>query len=270
MRCFIPASLFGFILTACVHRPPPLEFGPEGALHSAQEVLARLDAQEQSIQSLKGEGKLGVDSPQAKGSVGLLVAVAPGGRLHLETLDFFGHPVAVLASDGKRFGLWQSQEGRYYRGPASPENLSRFLPVVLPPGELGDLLVGRAPRLEGAELGPLTVDPEEAAYRLTLSRGKAVQTLWVDPRLFRVRKSTVRNIPGYDLSFQRLDPQSGLFHEATLRAPAAKTTLTLTYGDVKPNASPEDGLFAIRPPAHAIVVEVDAHGVPLSTHPDPE
>src|SRR5215218_10329768 len=198
-----------FLTLLCTGCPKRMDFGPQGEVTDPAALLALVREAEGKVATLQGESRLRVDSPDAKGTVTLFGAIARPGMLHLETLDFFGKPLAVLVSDGRRFGLYQAQENRYYRGPATPENLSRFLPVVIPGEELVALMLGQAPRLAVA---PVSVrsDAKEGGYVLTLEgevpsaqggRVKATQVLVVHPQHYRVLRSEVRGVSAYDLRF---------------------------------------------------------------------
>lgn len=259
----VPLAL---LLSACpVHR---LDFGRDGEAKSAAELLKRVALAETTLIALKGDAKLGVDSPQGKGSVTLFVAVQHPAYLHIEQLDFFGRPQGVLVTDGERFGLYDSQAGQYYRGPASAPNLARFLPVVLPPRELAGLLLGRVARLP-AEDGQLSVDDKKGVYVLTLSRSGVTQRLEVQPPSHRVVKSTVTGIKAYDLELGDIQDYGAvtLPKRIVLDAPAAKTKVELVYKDVALNEPPDMTLFDLEPPEDVPVVEVDAQGRPVQASP---
>ena len=72
-------------------------------------------------------------------------------------------PVASLVSNGARFGVYQAQGNTYYQGPASPENVSRFLPVVLPSEELVAVMLGQVPFIP-AERKTLELDRDKGVY----------------------------------------------------------------------------------------------------------
>jgi hypothetical protein len=254
-----PAFALSCLLAAgCVHRPalrPP----PEPL--TAGQVLARVKAADSAVLGVRGEARLKARTPQGRGAVTLYVAAQRPGLLRLESLDFFGRPQAVLVSDGQRFGLHQVSEGRFYRGPASPENLSRFLPVVLPAEELLGLLLGEAPVLAGAH-PQVRWDADPAAWALELRAGGVVQRLQVDAGNFRVRESRVEGMPAYDLRFSDVREVGGAFlpHVLVLEAQAAQTELELVYKDPEVNAPVDLGLFDLAPPLDVPVVEVDAQG----------
>jgi hypothetical protein len=253
-----------FLLVLCLGCPKRIAFGPEGELTDPAAVLQRVQQAEARIQAAQGEARLGVDSPQQRGSVGLFVAARRPALLHLEPLDFFGRPLGVLASDGDTFGLYSAEENRVYRGPASPENVSRFLPVVLPAPELVAVMLGEAPRLQPESLA-LAVDSERRAYRLTLRRGEVVQTLWVHPTLFRVVRSEVRGTAAYDLAFDDFLERDGLVfpRKVVLASQAGQARLELSYKDVTLNGEADPELFQLVAPEGVPVVEVDARGEPL-------
>src|SRR5712664_1097350 len=136
------AALFLGMFLGCAKR---IDFGPAGEIRNAQELLKLTDQAERQILSIKGEARLRVSSPKSSGTLNILAAVLDPDKLHLESLNFFGKPQAILKTTGGRFGLLDAEAGKYYRGPASQENLSRFMPVALPVEELAAIMLGRAP-----------------------------------------------------------------------------------------------------------------------------
>jgi hypothetical protein len=259
---FLPVVLA--ISTGCPKRI--VDFGKDGEPRSAEELLKRITFAESQIYALKGDARLGVDSPQGKGSVTLFAAVAHPAFIHLEQLDFFGRPQGVLVTDGTRFGLYNSQDGKYYRGPASPANLGRFLPVVMPPKELAAVMLGRAPRIPVDSL-EMRFDDGKQLLVLVINRGKVRQTLLVQPPSYRVVKSTAENLTAYDLSFGDIVTENGvtLPKEAHLDAKIAKTSVDLIWKDVAINEAPDLTLFEMEPPEGVEVIEVDANGDPART-----
>ena len=259
-------SLFLMLLLAsCVKR---IDFGDHGELQDARSLLGLSDQEEQRIQSLQGDAKLTVQSPQGNGTLSLYVAVQRPASLHLETLDFFGKPLAVLVSDGVHFGLYQAQENRYYEGPASAQNVSRFLPVVIPPDELARLLLGGVPQLPDPN-PTLSLDRDAGVYRVTLQQGAAHQILAVDPTTLRVKTSEVRGTQGYDVTLEDFGDYGSVHfpRKLDLDAPSEKSTLVLRYTQVSLNAPVDPTLFAAAPPVNVPVVQVDALGRPVGEQP---
>src|SRR5215472_2607681 len=148
------AAFFLALSLGCAKR---IDFGPSGEVRSAEELLRLIDLAERQVTSVKGEARLRVSSPSRGGTLNPFVAVAEPDNLHLEALNFFGKPQNILVSSRTRFALLDGEAGKYFRGPASPQNLSRFMPVAVPVPELMSMLLGRAPRIF-ASSASLTLD----------------------------------------------------------------------------------------------------------------
>ena len=253
-----------FLVLVCSGCPKRLDFGPQGRITQAEELFRLTSAAQDQVATLQGDGKLRVDAPQGRGTVSVFLAASRPGLLRVEMFDFFNRPLAVLVTDGARFGLVQFQENKFYQGPATPQNLSRFLPLALPSEELVSVMLGRVPFLP-ADAMTLSVDEKEAVYVLTLTRGDVSQVLQVDPRTLRVVRSQVRGAPVYDLEYGRFETHGALLlpHEVTLRASTADTSLGLRYTDVTPNGTLDLTLFDLTPPEDTPVVDVDEGGQAL-------
>jgi hypothetical protein len=210
-----------------------------------------------------------IDSPSMRGSVNELVAPEKPARLRLETLDFFGNPVAVLVADGDRFGFYDDRTRTFWRGDATPENVSQFLPVVLEPAELVTILCGSAPLLPGR---PLEAEPQGRRARLVIGAGDIGQQLLLGDGLVveasRVRRSDpdpAAQAAFYDLDFDRFRERDGARfpHEVTLEAASASARVRMTWrDDVEVNGRLERGLFDLEPPRGAKVVELPP-GAPM-------
>src|SRR5690606_17937388 len=107
------------------------------------------------------EARLSAELREGSGKVGQFVLAERPDRVRLETLSFFGQPLAVLTSDGTTFRLHDLENGRFYEGPATAGNVSQLLPVRIPPEELVSLLLGVPPLVTGAEPVLLRVDEEK-------------------------------------------------------------------------------------------------------------
>lgn len=255
------ALLLASMLTGCP--PHRIEFGPQGEITDPEALLHLISEAEAKTISVNGEAKVHLETPEAKGAFSMFIALSRPALVHLEPLDFFGRPQGVLVVNGQQFGLYQGQENRYYRGPASPENVSRFLPIVLPAPELVQVMLGVVPRIT-AGTAELVTNDKCGCYVLTLHNGGVTQRLEVDPRLFRVTKSELRGINAYDLElgdFEEHGPTSFPKH-IMLRSEAAHVEVDLRYGDVTLNEAPDLTMFDLEPPEGAEVVDVDAQGRP--------
>ncbi|WP_224245649.1 DUF4292 domain-containing protein [Hyalangium gracile] len=259
-----------FLVLLCSGCPHRIEFGPEGPIDDPERLFTLVTKAQENLVTLQGDAKLHVSSPQGSGTLSVFLAISRPGLLHMETFDFFNRPVAALVSDGQRFGLYQTEGNVFYQGPASPENVSRFLPVVLPSEELVAVMLGQVPFIP-AERKTLELDRGEGVYVLKLFRGPVTQTLQVHTKYHRVVRSEVRGVPGYDLAFGNIKQEGSVVFpkEVKLLAEVAETELRLRYSDVTLNGPPDLTLFELAPPEGARVVEVDARGREVAPGPAP-
>jgi hypothetical protein len=253
------------MLLGCAKR---IDFGPTGEVRDARELLKLTDQAERQILSVKGGARLRVGSPKASGTLNVFAAVRDPDKLHIESLNFFGKPQGILFTTGGHFGLLDADAGKYYRGPASQENLSRFIPVALPVPELVAIMLGRAPRI-AFSAASLKVDTARRSYVVALEGNGLQQTLWVDPASHRVRRSEVRGPKPYDLSFDDFQGFASTEYprQTTLVVPSEATRLELKYRDLELNPRLDGSLFELAPPSGMTVVEVDEAGNPRALAP---
>jgi outer membrane lipoprotein-sorting protein len=254
----LAAIFLGLLGAGC---PKRIDFGSTGEIKDVGVLLKLTDEAESKVRSIKGEARSRVNSPRSKGAVNLFVAASRPTLVHLEFLNFFGKPQAVLVSDGKSFGLFNSDEGKYYRGPASPTNLSRILPVPMPVQELAALMLGLAPRIS-AEPVSLSIDAEARTYLVTLARGPVVQRLWIDPSSYRVLRSELTGERAYLAVFEDFTDAGGATYprKIILDAPNPAAHLELRYRDAEVNSKLDPSLFKLEPPPGVPVVELDEDG----------
>ncbi|WNG35978.1 DUF4292 domain-containing protein [Archangium violaceum] len=253
-----------FLALICSGCPKRIDFGPTGPITQAEELFRLTSAAQDRVATLQGDGKLRVQSPQGSGTVSAYLAASRPGLLRVEMFDFFNRPIAVLVTDGQRFGLFQAQENKYYQGPATPRNLSRFLPIALPSEELVSVMLGKVPFIP-AERMTLALDNEQGLYVLTLHRGSVAQVLHIHPKYLQVVRSEVRGAPAYGLEYDGFKEKGGVLfpHEVRLVASTADTSLGLRYTDITLNESPDLTLFDLSAPEDVPVVEVDEGGEAL-------
>jgi len=249
-------------LLGCPRAPPP-DLSADPA-----ELLAAVRAHHGKVTRVQGSARLTVDAPGARGTMEALAAAEAPDRLRIEVLDFFGAPAAALVAAGGSFVFFDARRGTWYRGPATPENVSHFLPVALPPEELAAVLLGAPPLLPGPAV---SAEPGRGVMHLALASGDLIQRLEVGAEAAveasRVRRRTAAGEEphGYDLSFSRFRHREGQRFpgEVRLDARAAGARLALAWReDLVVNGPPDPGLFRLEPPAGARVVDLPAGKAP--------
>jgi hypothetical protein len=230
--------------------------------------LKRTAFAESQVYSVKGDARLTIEAPQGKGTVSLFAAALHPSFVHLEQLDFFGKPQGILTTDGAQFGLYQAAENTFYKGPATPANLSRFLPLVIPAPELTGLLLGRIPRID-FDLSDMKFDEKTQLFILKLTknananRGVVTQTLHISPPSYRVVHSEIVGVSAYDVEASEMETMNGqLFAKSIiLKAKARSTTLEINWKGIELNGSADLTLFDLSAPEEVPLVELDEQGI---------
>jgi hypothetical protein len=239
--------------------PPDLSLDP-AALHD-QVIRAQ-----GKVRSVSGDAKVAVDGPGGAGTVSQFVAAELPDRLHLEVLDFFGNVAMVLAAGDGRFALYDAREKVFYRGEATPANLSRLLPLPMAAEDLVAILCGRPPRLDGV---PTAATAGPGYVTLELTRGRESESLRVGAGGVVERATRRLEGPGsYEVRFDAYQQRGGVPYprEIALRASDPKVKVDLRWKQVELNGEVAPALFRLDPPRGARVVELrgDAPGSPPS------
>jgi outer membrane biogenesis lipoprotein LolB len=252
---------------ACLPRPrrPDLSADPAA-------LLAQVRAGQDAVQRVQGEARARVKSPQGGGSARQFLAAEKPDRLRLEVLDFFGNPALLLVTGGGRFSLYDARQKVLYRGPATPENLARLVPLPLPAEDLVTLVCGGAPLLPGR---PVEVAPEGARVVLTVQGDGVVQRLALgDAAAVQRAERRVAGGAGpgsYEVTLSDRSRHGALWFPGALelRSDPARVQFSLQWTEVEVNGALDPGLFKLDPPRGARVVEVGRGDPPPAIAPVP-
>lgn len=237
---------------------PRLRPAPAGLPSAPAALLAEVRAAQGRVTTVQGTARVAVDGPEGAGGVEQFLAAGRPGLLRVETHDFFGNVLSVLAVEDGRLALYDARERVFYRGPATAANIGRLVPVPLPPEDLVTLLCGSAPLLDG---DPIGVAPVDGALRLTLRRGEALQRVDVgDGALVVAARSSRAGVVGLEVALAGHRPrgEAVLPTEVTARAPGAGLSLSLRWKAVEVNGPLDPALFRLTPPEGARLVDLEA------------
>jgi hypothetical protein len=225
----------------------------------AAALLAQAQAAHQRPETLSCNAKAVVEAPENGGRYALHLSVKRSASLRLEALTPLGDPAAVLVADQGKFALLDLRNNIFYRGPATPRNLSRLIPAPLTAGELVSLITGAIPELAGGQ--PLSARREGDGYALAISAPGVVQ--WVslggDLRVLYVRRTTERGDLLWEVSLDEHEDAGGaqvprLLH---LEAPGRKTKVDLRLRNVLTSPPPPASAFLLAVPQGVQVEEVE-------------
>jgi hypothetical protein len=248
---------------------PPRVAPPDLSLDPAALAGQVLEAQER-VRSVRGEVRVAVDSKELSGTVPALVAAEKPDRVLVQTLDFFGNTVAVLAVAEGKLTLYDARARVVYRGPATPENLARLVPLPISPAALVAILCGSAPLIRGE---PVSAEPGHGWVTLRITGGARTEDLRVGKGADVLRASIrAGGTPGpgsYDLEFGAFDALEGIHFpaEVSLSAESPRVRMKITWTEAEPNATLGPKTFAPRIPASARVVELGEAAPPVFLAP---
>ena len=273
-RSRLLASLLALAAAAgCVRRAPP----PDLSLDPPT-LAAQVRAAQERVRSVRGQVHVRIETPEFSGTVPALVAAELPDRVLVQTVDFFGNSVAVLATADGALSLYDARAKVVYRGAATPENLSRLVPLPISPANLARILCGSAPLVPGEAV---SAEPGRGFVTLTIEAGKRSQVLQIGAGA-EVQRASVRVGGGegkgsYDLEFSGFDALEGLRFpgEAKLSAEQPRVRMRLAWADAELNAALDARTFSPRVPAGVRVVDLSrttppALLVPPDARPHPE
>jgi hypothetical protein len=147
-------------LLGCPSVPPPRSMVP-----SAEAALDRMRDSTACGRGVQANAKIDVfgDQGRVRGDL-LMFAVSPA-RLRMDVMSPppLSSPIAVLTSDGQRFGLYDQREKRFFTGPASACAIARLTVLPVPGHAMVALLRGQAPVLKH-ERGAGTIEWSPRGY----------------------------------------------------------------------------------------------------------
>jgi len=253
-------------LAGCPPRAPP----PDLSLDPAELLGQVRAAQARAPQGVRGEVRVRIESSSGSGTVPAFVAAETPDRVYVQTLDFFGNTVSVLATAGGELSLYDARERVLYRGAATPENLARLVPIPLSPADLAAILCGSAPLLDGepvradAGRGYVTLEIAAGARTQVLRVGEGAAVLSAELRVGKGQRGA------YALAFEGRGARR-FPGEIKLSAEDPRVRMRLTWmEDAEPGAEIDDALFSPPVPRGARIVDLAGAPPPAGLFPEPQ
>jgi len=182
-----------------------------------------------------------------------LLAERPG-SFRVETISPFEQPLDVMASDGSK--LWLLSDKRLREGPATPENISRLLPLAMNPEEVVDTLLGGVPTSSRFTPKALEWDEDGEHWLLTMEDGLEESRLVIDPVRKVVEKMTLgvrgtkpRLVVEFE-DFERIGNTGAaeLPHKIHIELPDRRMDLKIKLEEAEVDVPLAAGLFRIDAP----------------------
>ncbi|MBI3071928.1 MAG: DUF4292 domain-containing protein [Deltaproteobacteria bacterium] len=203
MRYF---STVAFYVLAAAFLPagscPPSFPTDQPVYTDGEKLLADVRARTRSAKTLRALLRVDAYTSEGRFKVKEILLVERPARLHVATLSPMDSPLSVLVSNGDRFALYDQKEQKFFKGPATPKNIAKLLPVWLSGDEVVGLGFGEPPWggcfVKGA--ARLFVDRDKGQYRIECpaptARSWQRDVYGVDPRSLAVVETERLNADG--------------------------------------------------------------------------
>ena len=260
-------------LAACCAHTQPIATRPYPA-PAPEALIAALSAQQAAVHGMNARVRATswLGGERVRATVNMLVE--RDGHLRFEAEISLQGTVAILATDGTVFSLYDAHKNEFSRGPACPANVASMIRIPLAPADVAAVLLG-----DGRV--PAPIDPATASVGWDARRG--ADALAVPARdggtvqfLFR-GDGPARTLIGIDRIGTNGAPLWRTAYEdhemaGTVRLPGiirfAEQNSSFDDGveikvkDRSINAAPPAGAFTMTPPAGATIVDVGCGPAP--------
>lgn len=231
---------------------------PPAVVVSQEELLARLQARQEQVQSFQAKGRITFLSPEQNYSGTAVLSGRMPASLKVSVLDFLGRTILSFATDGAEVKVLSPSENKLFHGPATPGNLAAFIPPTVSLPQALRLLVGALPLSPGPPQG-FEYEAATGRYRLEWRQGGALtERLWVAAQgLYPVREEWFGGAPEPQFTaelagFGALSPD--LPEKITLKTSAPQKEMRLVYRDLKLNPPLTPADLTLTPPAGVVQV----------------
>jgi hypothetical protein len=152
-------------------------------------VVEELEQRRDHLFSFAGVGSILVRGEEQRWSGKAFFVSELPDSLRIEIVNFFGQPILYVASDGRRFQIWQPGSSRAYEGPASGGALARLIEFPLRDREVLLLLAGVVPPWNNGDARLFRVgDSTTLLLRLEDRVSQLIQNIWLEEQGLAVTK----------------------------------------------------------------------------------
>jgi hypothetical protein len=179
-RIFLLLIFLISFLGGCAHDPLHPVTGA-GYRLSPEEALGIIDLRDSRKLFMKAVAQVVVNTEEGRYPIKLAILARKPASLRLEAIPIIGLPNFFLSINNGIMKVYLPQNGEYYVGPATINNLKSFFPIQLAVPDLVALLMGCRPTIP-QEQTTLKGSSEGKSYRVDiLSReNHPLQSLWID------------------------------------------------------------------------------------------
>lgn len=222
------------------------------SIPQADELFSRVRQNSGRVTTLDAAAKVGLTVKGKYFSSQQFLLLQRPDHLRADVLTGFGQLILQLASDGQRMAVFMNNTvpGRFLSGPASYENLSRFVRIPLEAENFVSLLLYDPPVI-GEQAGGVAVDGDR--LMLTTSASGTLQRLYFDRNLeligcaYLVEQREVLRV-----EYERIDDNDHFPRTVRIELPDEETRMTIHFKDVNLNTEIAPERFQLDRPANSI------------------
>jgi outer membrane lipoprotein-sorting protein len=243
-----PLLLILLSLTLCCCPRNGVQVPNNERIKDPKKLLTAVREKGKQLTSLRAEGTILARRGGKRFKAHMILLLRRPATLRFETISFFEQPLSILVTDGMQFSLWDMDKGRFYKGAATPQNISRVIPIPMDGPEVSSILFGDPPLIPFAES---RLDFKDGLYILTLSNSQQAQTIKIHPTRLRPTEVWLK-VGGkeyYHLEYDDWhDTKPPIVEKATFTMDSENIRLVIKIRDVEKNVDLKDDLFVLTPP----------------------
>ncbi|MCW9049296.1 MAG: DUF4292 domain-containing protein, partial [Deltaproteobacteria bacterium] len=226
-------------------------------LPPAAQLLNKLALQSGQHRSLDAEASVSLTARGKYFSSQQFLLLERPDHLRADVLTGFGQLVLQLASDGEYLAVFlnDSVPGRFFHGPASYANISRFIRIPLAANDLLALLLYDPPLIVYQESRVLIMSDQ---LGLMLTAGDNRQELLFDARMRLIgSRYYAKNELQLKVDYEKISEADMFPRKVKIEVPGEETRVTLAYSQLELNKPIDPAKFRLKKP-----VNIDVETLP--------
>lgn len=223
---------------------------------SSIEVQEVVRAQHTHIQSIKGEGRISVETPETANSGFFILTLKKPDSILINLQGPFGIKVGSVLVTRTGFQFYNSLENKLIIGSSNIENLDRIFHIQMSFDDLLNIFAGGT-FLKDDLHSPDETHIEDDQYVFVYTSHNSSRRYWIDPTTLFIQKIQFLDRSGkltLEQTFNDFEYVDGIAIPYTIRVaqPKARQMLALVYSDILLNTTQLQFTFTIPPNAERI------------------
>ncbi|WP_321392027.1 hypothetical protein [uncultured Desulfuromusa sp.] len=241
--------LFLIVLAGCMQPQKPVW----DEVPTAEQLIGQISVASGSFSSLDGAASVALTTGDKFFSSEQFLLLQRPDRLRADVLTGFGQLVLQMASDGDLLSVFLNTTvpGKFFYGPASYENIFRFVRVPLMTTDLLSLLLYDPPLIDYQDS---SVELVAGGIRLVLANDDDRQELLFNGRLQLIGCDYYRLGDEYlSVEYEKFSKESSFPQLIKIAMPLEKTRIKVTFSELQVNERIDLAQFQLHRPDNAII-----------------